>query len=497
MKKKLKESSGITLIVLILIIVGVFLIIGGTIGYLLLSHNKQQNNDKENQIQTDKTGETEALAGVYLNTEALTEVEMGYTEEDDKKIVCSIKMPIDYWFTAKYHDEVGDTFEDFEKNDADERILLYDVTKTLKSILEETSLDQSTGAISEVTLRNNKTDRTAMTFLIENTDIEAKKAEKKDELTELGTQKHPAFYYIDLGLTSENEKSLRVVYQINEETLLTISYEGELIEMLGEEQLAKNMYELVSIKGEEKDTQKVSINKKNNTKEPIKKVKLTYYTDIDSSLLSVEDAGIEKEGNVVIPESITYNNETYEIAEIGYTAFEECTELESISLPDSVTNIGNKAFKNCTKLREVKFSNNLLGIGESAFWGCEELEEVKFPIALQVIEEKAFVGCSNLKTIELPQHNNEFDTLSSSVFEGCSSLEEIEIPKTVQSIYLDAFNGCTSLKSITIPKRVKELSAYVFSNCNSLEKIEWNGETYTDKDEFNEKFAEEKTKIWT
>ena len=55
----------------------------------------------------------------------------------------------------------------------------------------------------------------------------------------------------------------------------------------------------------------------------------------------------EYNGNVVIPESVTYNGTTYSVTSIGYEAFKDCSGLTSITIPNSVTRIGSCAFLNC------------------------------------------------------------------------------------------------------------------------------------------------------
>lgn len=497
MKKQLNQNRGITLIVLIIIIVIALIVIGGIIGFIFnKSNQKKSSNSIENYTESNIQGnKSDTLAGVYADATSLIDVKMGFTENNEKKIFCSVKMPVNYSFIGKYNDEIGETIRDYEKNDTDELIdgKAFGVP-TLKEICEQTSLDKSTCAISNVMLNMNGKKSTYINMTVLSDDIEAFKAKNKENITELGTSKHRAAYTKSKKLAmSESEETLELAYQINDKILLIMIYRGPLVEEIGLEQLAKNMYELVTVEGEKKNTEEITI--KNANKVEGQSIEIAKETDLSSSKLSIEDAGIEKEGEVIIPETVKYKNNTYRITKIGDRVFEKCTELESISIPSSVTEIGNRTFNECSKLNSIKLTNGLVEIGELAFWGCTELEEVKVPITVSNLGKKAFYECSNLKKIELPKNNSSFDTLNQN-FENCKSLEEIELPNSIKEIHAWTFSGCTSLKSITIPKGVKEIGSYALDRCSSLEKIEWNRETYTDKDEFNEKFAEEKAIIW-
>ena len=71
------------------------------------------------------------------------------------------------------------------------------------------------------------------------------------------------------------------------------------------------------------------------------------YYDISENNATVTEGGVKYSGDIVIPESITYNNSKYSVTSIGYRAFEDCTALTSVTIPNSVTSIGSKAFYYC------------------------------------------------------------------------------------------------------------------------------------------------------
>ena len=75
-------------------------------------------------------------------------------------------------------------------------------------------------------------------------------------------------------------------------------------------------------------------------------------------------------GNVVIPEEVTYLNRTRKVTSIGDRAFDYCSWLTSVTIPNSVTSIGGYAFAVCSGLTSVTIPNSVTTIGDYAFSGC-------------------------------------------------------------------------------------------------------------------------------
>lgn len=109
----------------------------------------------------------------------------------------------------------------------------------------------------------------------------------------------------------------------------------------------------------------------------------------------------EYSGSVVIPESVTYNGNTYPVTSIGGSAFSGCTGLTSISIPNSVTSIGNSAFSGCSGLTSITIPNSVTSIGGSAFSGCSNLESVTIGSGVLTIETDIFNGHAPAKVIWL------------------------------------------------------------------------------------------------
>ena len=84
------------------------------------------------------------------------------------------------------------------------------------------------------------------------------------------------------------------------------------------------------------------------------------------------------EGNIIIPETVVFNELTYRVTSIGKEAFAFCDPLTSITIPDSVKRIGWKAFLDCESLEEIIIGNSVKGIGRHAFDGSDSLLSIAY-----------------------------------------------------------------------------------------------------------------------
>ena len=90
------------------------------------------------------------------------------------------------------------------------------------------------------------------------------------------------------------------------------------------------------------------------------------------------------------------------VTSIGMCAFEYCTNIESIEIPDSVTSIGYEAFYNCTNIESIEIPDSVTSIGDSAFYYCTSLESVVIPDSVTSIGYDAFAGCVSLTWVCSP-----------------------------------------------------------------------------------------------
>ena len=178
--------------------------------------------------------------------------------------------------------------------------------------------------------------------------------------------------------------------------------------------------------------------------------------------------------SVMIPDSVI---------SIGTSAFHSCSRSPSITIPDSVTSIGNFAFEACNSLSSITLSNNITSIGNWAFHGCH-LTSITIPDSVTSIGAMAFHSCSNLKSITIP---DSVTSIESAVFYNCTSLTSITIPDSVTSIGESAFSNCSSLQTISLScKSTLKRSDFgdqadlVSYALHTLKKTEAKAATYTE-----------------
>lgn len=171
----------------------------------------------------------------------------------------------------------------------------------------------------------------------------------------------------------------------------------------------------------------------------------------------------EYTGEVLIPENIAYNGNTYSVIRIGEGAFYGCSSLMNINIPNSVTNVGKNAFQACSNLTSITIPNSVTSIGEGAFSSCTCLTSITLPNSVINIDSYTFAYCSSLTTVNIP---SSVTNIGEAAFSNCSGLTSITIPNSVTSIGNHAFFGCYGLTNIIVANSVPPTIAYndTFSN---------------------------------
>ena len=193
---------------------------------------------------------------------------------------------------------------------------------------------------------------------------------------------------------------------------------------------------------------------------------------------SAEVAYSAYSGEVIIPEAVTYGGVTYNVAGIARNAFKGCSELTSVTIPESATYIGDYAFEGCTGLTSVTLPESVkwstesvqysIGIGEYAFLNCTGLTSMTIPESVTSIGAGALYGCTGLTSMTIPE---SVTSIGAGAFYGCTGLTSMTIPESVTSIRTETFYGCTGLTSVTIPESVMHLGDYAFDGCTGLTSV--------------------------
>lgn len=237
---------------------------------------------------------------------------------------------------------------------------------------------------------------------------------------------------------------------------------------------------------------------------------LAFYLQ-DDGTYAVSGIGTCTDTDIVIPS--IYEGKS--VTSIGSYAFIGCTNLTSITIPDSVTSVGigafsecsrllyneydngyylgnetnpylvlekaksklitsceinenckfidSGAFADCTNLTSITIPDGITSIGWATFYNCTSLANITIPDCVTTIGDSAFFNCKSLRSIILP---NSLTIIEDNAFLVCSELTTITIPNSVTSIGDNAFSGCSSLTSVTLGNSVTTIGKEAFEGCN-------------------------------
>ena len=196
-------------------------------------------------------------------------------------------------------------------------------------------------------------------------------------------------------------------------------------------------------------------------------IQITGLTDDGASYLS-DEAGAD--GLLAIPEVI----EDKAVTEIGEGAFGNCTSLESIHLPSTLTYIHNHAFVNCTSLKDVNLQEGLTTLGQLTFENCTSLTDITIPSTLTKTENySGYEYCAPFKNSGLTTATvtNGATTIPDILFAYATNLTTINLPDTITEIGEGAFGNCTSLSEINLPDGLTTIKQAAFAGCTVLTEI--------------------------
>lgn len=135
----------------------------------------------------------------------------------------------------------------------------------------------------------------------------------------------------------------------------------------------------------------------------------------ESGTAEVTSSGYKYKGDIIIPESVTYQGVEYSVTSIG-DAFFYCDKMTSVSIPNTVTNICGSAFSYCSGLSEIIIPNSVTSIGDNAFMDCTGLTSLTIPESVTSIGGYVFANCTGLTSVTIP---SSLTIISDHAFYGC------------------------------------------------------------------------------
>ena len=191
---------------------------------------------------------------------------------------------------------------------------------------------------------------------------------------------------------------------------------------------------------------------------------------VENGVTSIEESAFQNCSNltsITLPDSIRV---------IRRYAFSNCGALGDVTLPDKVTSIEEHAFENCGSMTKIKLPEELTDLGNHAFQNCTSLTNVVLPEGVTSIPERLFDRCTALRSVTIP---DGVDRIGEYAFSHCHVLTNLTIPGSVIRIEQSAFGNCQALSSIVIPEGVGELQNNAFNACTGLTKVTLPDSLYT------------------
>lgn len=235
--------------------------------------------------------------------------------------------------------------------------------------------------------------------------------------------------------------------------------------------------------------------------------------------LTWEAVGKGYEGEIVVPNKVSYGSKTYNVIGIGKCAFvkvkdldnkgecnnwdrnnsltkvilsadisyiddysfAECVTLDDVVFPSKLTSIGNEAFYACHSISDIDLSaTETVSIGDMSFGSCSNLKKISFPSTIQTIGEYVFASSSSLTTIQVDASNPYFcvndnviynKNMTSVLVCAPGKSGEYTISEGVKTIANTAFQGCRNLRKINFPQTVTYIGKDAFQRCTGLQEI--------------------------
>ena len=208
------------------------------------------------------------------------------------------------------------------------------------------------------------------------------------------------------------------------------------------------------------------------TQDYFKDDQIIYYTTIDNEPLIpyqstvfgakiVANIYVDGTGKMIFDGPVTT---------IGNSAFQGCSTLMSITLPDGVKSIGAKAFRDCNGLFNITIPSSVMSIGDEAFWYCTSLPDITIPNSFKLIGTNVFYNCKLLTSVVFSEGITSLGNIGHMLY-GCWNLTSIYCKPTTPPYIEPGASFPDNITNIYVPQEsvanYKEADGWV----NCAEKI--------------------------
>ena len=218
-----------------------------------------------------------------------------------------------------------------------------------------------------------------------------------------------------------------------------------------------------------------------DTQKPEPTIDGLYTYSIADGAATIKSCDPTLSGNIIVPARLG----GYPVTKIDSYAFNDCTKITTISLPEGLREIQVYAFENCSNLISVNIPASVTTIDIEAFSNCTRLAGIWVDKANTVYSSDSFgvlYSKDQKKIIRAPMNLADPYSIPDSVedigdraFYGCANLKKIVVPDGITDIDWYAFSNCTSLNTIVLPTSLVSIGSEVFRGCSSLTDVLYKG----------------------
>lgn len=189
-------------------------------------------------------------------------------------------------------------------------------------------------------------------------------------------------------------------------------------------------------------------------------------------------------GSLDIPAEIEYNSKTYTVTAIGEYAFQNCTSLSEVNLPNTITYIRHYSFSN-SGISKIILPESVTNILEGAFNACSTLKTIEINSKINI--GKLAFNNTGIEKVCIPSldiwcgikfYSDGIDDCKSNPIKGADLyvngeiVEDLIFPDTIATIQARSFSQCRSIKRVFIPSNITHMGVETFAGCSSIEYAE-------------------------